>query len=292
MKRNSEKNENKGLRPGEIKILKALFEKPLNNKEIGEATGFLHQPNLLIRYLRQLIKIGLVERDNETRVYRIKDKGYSEETLFLNDIAKLIQSQVDKTICEKNSFSFGVGFCTVENNSEFLKQLETAFTEKPENLELLTKMNNLVSDAWHNFVLSSRTFDETARKIIRQAEQMTVELRKITNDEIEAKKEEIQYSQMAIIYKEGFKADIVNMEKPDQNCEIAFTLSEKEKRRYDEILIFLNDKKNQKIYEKWFNKEQNTPKTLLVFTPLGFSSIDYEEKIEKLLPRENDKKTD
>jgi DNA-binding HxlR family transcriptional regulator len=255
-------SKNPGLRPGEIKILKALAKGSKSNKQLRAGTKL--NKNCLSDYLKRLQKIGLVERDIDTRIYHVTE-DFSEETLFVNDIAQLIQSQVDKTISEKNSFSFDVGFCTVENNSKFLKQLETAFA-KPENSEVLKEINKLVLNAWRDFVLSSASFNENERKIIGQIDQMAKELHDMTRGQIIAKVKETPYH---------------------QDCAVALALSDTEKKRYDEILLFFGDKKNQKIREKCFNKTSDPPKSLLVFTPLGFSAMDYEERIEKLFPETN-----
>jgi predicted transcriptional regulator len=283
----SKKNQETRLRPGEIKILKALVKgnktfETLAFEELASETKL--NRTCLSDYLKRLQKIGLLAKDIETRKYHVTE-DFSEETLFVSDIAQLIQSQVDKTISEKNSFSFGVGFCTVENNSEFMRHLETTFAEKPENLVALKKITNIVLDAWKEFVMSSRSFSENERKIIRKSMQLTEELRQITKGQIKT-----MYQHQAVIYAtSGFKASVVNMKDSSQYNDVNFTLSDTEKKRYSEILNFQKDKKNEKVWEKWFNKEQNSPKTLLVFTPLGFSAFNYEERIEKLLPKESEK---
>jgi DNA-binding HxlR family transcriptional regulator len=259
----SQMSEKKGLRPGEIKILKVLVKGNMSFDKLASETKL--NRTCLSDYLKRLQKIGIIDRNIETRIYQITE-NFSEETLFISDIAQLIQKQVDKTVSEKNSFSFGEGFCTVENNNEFLKQLETTFAKNPENLEALKKINAIVSEAWKEFVTSSRSFNENERKIIRQIQQNSKELEEMTQDQIETKEKEFPY----------------------QDHEFKLTLSEIDEKRYDEFLAFMDDKKNQKIYEKWFNKKQASPKTLVIFTPLGFSAFGYSERIEKLMKKQAD----
>jgi hypothetical protein len=233
----------------------------LSNKEIGEATGFSHQPALLSDYLKRLQNVGLITRNIVDRRYYLKEM--STEILFFNDIARLVQSQVDKTVYEKkehNVFGFGYGLYTVENNSEFLEQLGNAFA-KPENLELLRKVERIVEGEWNDFILASKAFNEVEREIIRQHFKMTNELREITRSQIEAKDKE--------------NSGTAN--------EFKLVLSEPEKKRYDEIMLFLNYAKNKNIMEKWYYKTMGSPKTLVVFAPLGFYEEPYEIKIEGLL---------
>lgn len=74
-----------GVKPGEIRILKALEDGPLIDKEIREKAS-LSSGNRRIRYLRNLVVRGLITRDIWTRKYSIADKG--REMLRLVDQMK------------------------------------------------------------------------------------------------------------------------------------------------------------------------------------------------------------
>jgi len=81
----------------------------LSNKEIGEATGFSHQPKLLSDNLKRLQNVGLITRNIVARRYYLKEM--STEILFFNDLVRLIRSKVDKTVYEKKERDvFGFGY--------------------------------------------------------------------------------------------------------------------------------------------------------------------------------------
>lgn len=74
------------LKPGELRILKALEEGgPLIDKEI-RVKASLSSSNRRIRYLRNLWKAGLITRDIYTRKYSITEHGH--EMLCLIDRMK------------------------------------------------------------------------------------------------------------------------------------------------------------------------------------------------------------
>jgi DNA-binding IclR family transcriptional regulator len=70
MKNREDKNMRNYLRPGEIKILKALREGP---KSFSELHGL--NTNVLSEYLKSLQLSGLIQRDIETRKYLVIDAG-------------------------------------------------------------------------------------------------------------------------------------------------------------------------------------------------------------------------
>ena len=286
MKNETDKTNKKGLRPGEIKILKSLADKPLTNKEIGEATGLLHQPNLLINYLRRLQKIGLVERDIDNRKYFIKSKILSVETLYFNDIAQFIQNQIKKSINdqkEKNQEFFYdywtgdlFGFATVENNSAFLKKLNSVLNE-PENKQALRTVAKIFLTEWRAFVLALKVFSENERKTISQMEKSLSELFAIIYNNLSERDKE-RFDDDAIMFSEkGLKI----------NHDSLSMLSESEKKHVNEIVVFLSDKKNLHIYEKYVNKAKEAPKTLLVYSLLGYAFRgykNYKKQIDSLTP--------
>ncbi len=81
-----------GLKPGELRILKALEDGPLIDKEIREKAS-LSSGNRRIRYLRNLLVRGLITRDIWTRKYSIADKG--KEMLRLIDQMKILLEEKD-----------------------------------------------------------------------------------------------------------------------------------------------------------------------------------------------------
>ncbi len=87
------------VKPGVIRILKALDNGPLSDTELKEK-AFLASPNIRIEYLRNLTRQGLITRDLYTRKYSIADKG--REMLRLADERKLIEDRM-KILLEENS---------------------------------------------------------------------------------------------------------------------------------------------------------------------------------------------
>lgn len=85
------------VKPGEIRILKALENGPLSDKELKEK-ALLASPNIRIGYLRNLTSQGLTTRDLYTRKYSIADKG--REMLRLVDERKLVEDRM-KTLLEE-----------------------------------------------------------------------------------------------------------------------------------------------------------------------------------------------
>ncbi len=75
------------LKPGELRILEALEEGPLADKELKEKARLVN-PNRRIQYLRHLWKRGLITRDIGTRKYLILDKG--REVLRLMDRMRIL----------------------------------------------------------------------------------------------------------------------------------------------------------------------------------------------------------
>lgn len=243
------------------------MDKSLSNKELSEITNL--NPTILSNYLKRLQKVGIVERNIDTRRYQLKNRDVTEETLFLNDLSELVQAQIKKHLNEPESrdpiFSIGYGFCMVENNQDFLKKLETAFC-KPENMDILQKVDSMILNEWSDYVLSLGAFTENERKIIVQHFQMVNELEEMTKNQVEAKEKEM-----------------LNEPKAGDQLTIPLTLSETETKRYDEILSFLHN--NQKTWAKFYNKRSQAPRTLIVHPALGFPAQKYEEMIDNLLSR-------
>lgn len=86
------------VKPGEIRILKALEYGPLSDTELKEK-ALLASPNIRIEYLRNLTSQGLTTRDLYTRKYSIADKG--REMLRLDDERNIIEDQMKKLLEEK-----------------------------------------------------------------------------------------------------------------------------------------------------------------------------------------------
>ncbi len=75
------------LKPGELRILEALEDGPLTDKEIRGKARIVNS-NVRIRYLRHLWKQGLITRDIDTRKYLIFPSG--REVLRLVDEIKIL----------------------------------------------------------------------------------------------------------------------------------------------------------------------------------------------------------
>ncbi len=80
------------IKPGELRILEALKEESLSDKELKKKAR-LANPNVRIRYLRHLWKQGLITRDIDTRKYSILPSG--SEVLRLVDRMKILLGKRD-----------------------------------------------------------------------------------------------------------------------------------------------------------------------------------------------------
>jgi DNA-binding HxlR family transcriptional regulator len=276
--------EPKALRPGEIKILNALKSGPKINKQLKEKTKL--NKNFLSLYLKTLQKSELVGR-NIDRQYYIKNKILSEEMLYFNDIALLIQDQIKKSLTdqkERNQEFFydywtgdTLGFITVNKksafDSAFLEKLKAALKE-PEKKQAFRTVAKIVKTEWRAYVLSFKMFSENERKIIDQWDKTMAELLTII------------YSHLSKKGKELFNNDeIMRSEKGNQlwlDPSNSNPPSESEKKRVNEILDFLYDPKNLKIYSKYDKKMREAPKTLIVYSLLGYAFYQYKEYKKQL----------
>jgi hypothetical protein len=315
------KIKNKGLRQGEIKILKALESGAKTNKEIGDATGFSHQPTLLSRYLKSLQKHGLVTRDVDTRKYRA-DK-ISVEKLFYHDLLEFLSEQVGidlNTVKEElkpiitNPLWLSV---TDQKATAFRKELKKTL-ENPQNNEVLNKVWRIVADAWENYILAHREPKE--REIIIKYKQSLLEayrlmVKKRSMKEIQelafataAKNLRREFPELENIPKEAVYIEAIRelrqleeahdtigsalvsdledlfsqMEIEEKLGNVGDSDNSKEEQRLFEIAEFMINKGNRRIYERFRKSLENPPQTLVVFPVLGFSG--YLKELEGLYP--------
>lgn len=86
------------VKPGELRILKALEDGPLRDKEIKEKASLV-SPNFRIQCLRNLWVQELITRDIYTRKYKIALRG--REMLRLADERKLVEDRMKILLEEK-----------------------------------------------------------------------------------------------------------------------------------------------------------------------------------------------
>ena len=174
------------LRPGEIKILKALWEEVerrskgrydttykdangLSNGELYQRTGLA--TNILSEYLKSLQKMHLISRNIDNRKYRLEEK-ISFETLFFCDVIDFLQERLTKLIDHGDRSKAGITYLNywsiTTDNSEFKDILEKTFIDH-ENIPYLSKISGITEDAWNSFILSDYTrerddYEEMKRK--------------------------------------------------------------------------------------------------------------------------------
>ncbi len=324
------KSKERKLAPGEIRILKALEKGPQRNKEIGELSGFSHQPTLLSDYLKHLQSLGLIERNIETRKFERKPIGL--ESMFLSDISEFLNEQFSKQLHEKDKNKLGLSYYfrwLIVTDSPILRKLiDDDFSKGSPFIEVEERIMNI----WEKFVLSERGPKEHEiilryRKLLLEAynlvcrqEQKEVEtarlnqvalvarfsLKKEFPEQGEPTDQAVYYEAMRHLKKlkeaensifqpwdledlfRSIKISLTNPLRYSEDSEnfdekidnIEKKLGEAGEKQLNQIMDFLEDKNNKKIYEGYLKSVVAEPKTLLIYPGFGFR--DYQKKMETL----------
>ncbi|MHA2345648.1 MAG: hypothetical protein ACXACP_02915, partial [Candidatus Hodarchaeales archaeon] len=105
------KEELLALKPGEIRILRALLKEPIEPKtftKLFDATNHLNR-TFLSKYLKRLIKIKLIKYNVETRKYNLEP--VCEDILYFKDISDFL---LEKTKGYINSVKGETGLVNLE----------------------------------------------------------------------------------------------------------------------------------------------------------------------------------
>ena len=316
------------LRPGERNILRTLQEGPKKFTYLN-----LEKPKLntriLSKYLKNLQKEGLIERDIGTREYFIKKTSYA--SLLFNDIIEFIENYLkqtsnkeleesgsiyERTTLRRESLTFG-WFMLTDNPK--LQELYSKEFEEPKKQKILLEFSNSLGSIWDSYKLSEYTkhsiktreiiktyekyllavhkkiekpqneeqkkfFNETAREIalfqLKQKypdisdssipeEMINFDMRKIVQDF-----EKAHDLKMAAYNFDDLKRSIEIIEKEDIR-----EFTEQDSQELEEMLDFLENKKNRKIYEGFIAaREKDRPKSLILCPFGGFKG--YLDKLE------------
>ncbi len=310
----------KPLRPGEVKILRALQSKSKAFTTLKEETGL--QQNALSNYLKRLQKIRVINKDIDTRFYELCQ--VSVEVLFYNDIADFLQKRVKMfTSLGQNHAQFvNLSLWTAITDKEEMKKLLGTINENTKLQTILSKLAVVLSDFGKSCVLS--LYEKNAQETILMYERLLLEYVRIFK--IPEPRTKAEYNFLLDYNKEKLEHRFPNCEIPEQMVKIETEreyrrmqnlqdrladalfqpwdlsdvpdvlermktagkcrqeISEKEKERLRDITAFLEEPRNRRIFEKFRQDlKEKSPKTLLFYAS-GFTG--YVEQIKKLAEME------
>lgn len=153
------------LKPGEIRILKALEDGPLGNVELTVPAD-LKNSTIRSKYLRNLLKLGLIARDiDPPRKYRLIIRG--SETLFLIDLISLIEASVGSAT-GKNLENAGIDWWQlspiISEDTPLLRGImRLLLGRSEEGSEIrwaLSRIMNLMDSVWRRNTLGAFSVEE------------------------------------------------------------------------------------------------------------------------------------
>ncbi|MEM5831306.1 MAG: helix-turn-helix domain-containing protein [candidate division WOR-3 bacterium] len=273
------------LRPGEIKILKALSKGEKSYSELKEETKLNF--TFLSNYLKNLQIQNLIERDIQNRKYKLKP--LSLKALYLNDIIEFLKEQKDFT----HFFNWILLFSNNDYDLNKIEILRKQFKEKlrdPKFLFSLSYISKEINKILENFILDS--FSKKEREIIIQYKKYLKEYLKTIKKEEDEKPLMDLINDLKLdkgkIFKKLKKATLkieegllhIDSEKfiesLEKEGEIKTKFTEKEKKKLKQLESFL--KKHKKLYQEYLEKEK--PKIVLLS---GFGFKEYWNKYNDLL---------
>lgn len=302
----------KKLRPGEKKILDVLTNGSRSFSKLKSETGLA--PRHLSSYVKSLQKQSLIERDLDTREYKILEK--SLDTLFLGDIIAVLQDALARHIKDKGRDTLDLDLWSKES---------LVFSTKPDfekiiNVSQEDDLKDSIFEKWEDYILGTRFRDSPEEQaIIRKYKQyMLIVARKLNHSEADEKQlrdscefmakmkyatkypnvkipKEIIETEAEEEYKKVLKAenmilqpysidDLENMMEILSQVKLKrdSTYTEKELKEMEPILDYLDDPKNRNLYKKFKDRFDEMPKTLMVSPLLGFSG--YLEQLRRINP--------
>ncbi len=161
------------LKPGEYKILKALSKGEWTNTELIKEAGIVN-PNIRSKYLKRLQKLGFIERDIDTRKFRILP--ISDEVLLFKDIEKFISGTILKIANDKNKHGITgfYGTTIISEDIFFINEaLKDSKLKDTETLNLATKITKYYEEKIFN------TLSKTNQEIINKYRDYLLEMFKL-----------------------------------------------------------------------------------------------------------------
>ena len=309
------------MKPGERRILKALKDGPLSDKEIREKAS-LSSPNRRISYLKSLRKQGLISRNIDDLMYNLLARGW--EMLYLGDILSLMQDRVELA-ASQGLEDAGIGWWQAEfiisedpSVPRLVKDLLTSSSEEGlETRSALSRVLDLVDGIWRRRSLEAFSVEE--RKVIEdymeelsdaswilygggEEEQRTarqgawevaeqrlvrrypgIEIpREIVRGEAEIQYERVMMRQRRIL--SSLCSDVEEVKKTLTNTERIFTDSSHAE--LNEIITYLEEPDKRKFYEQYLEKVRSCPKSLIISPSSAFR--DYLKRYHELFPEKKE----
>ena len=309
------------MKPGERRILKALKDGPLSDKEIREKAS-LSSPNRRISYLRSLRKQGLITRDIDTRKYTLIARGW--EMLYIGDILLLMQDCVELA-ASQGLDDAGIGWWQAEfiisedpSVPRLVKDLLTSGSKEGLETRLaLSRVLDIVDGVWRRRSLEAFSAKEremiedymeklsdaawnlygdgeeeqrTARERAWEvAEQRLARLypgieipREIVRGEAEIQYERVMMRQRKIV--SSLCSDVEELKKALTNTERIF--ADSTHAELYEILTYLEESDGRKLYERYLETVRSCPKSLIISPSSAFR--DYLKRYLELFPEKKE----
>ena len=306
------------LKPGEIRILKALEGGPLGNVALAEPAN-LKNSTIRSKYLRNLLKQGLISRDiDPPRNYKLIARGW--EMLFLIDLLNLIKDRVGVASEKKKDESLkdvGIAwwqFSPIISKDPSIPGLVMRYItrgseEGSETRWALSKVLNLVDLVWRRKVLEAFSIEE--RKTIEDYMEELSDASWLLHGDGEEEKRiardragEVAEQRLARRYL-GIKIpqEIVQVETitqyegvmsrqrrivaslcPDVE-EVKKALATMEqipsiRTELNELVTYLEEKDRRNLYEQYLEKIRLCPKSLIISPSYAFR--EYQKKHQDL----------
>lgn len=167
-----------GLRPGEIKIIRALSTGRKKNSELQNETRL--NSTVLSEYLKNLQNLKIVTRDFNDRKYEVVEQlGW--EALFFNDLLEFQKERFDKAITvskEKAGLmsDLALGWLVLADNvdTNYLQGLKEVIRRRS---HVLNELGDAVQELWDSYILS--TYEEKERNTIKEYKEKLLEYVKL-----------------------------------------------------------------------------------------------------------------
>lgn len=252
------------LRPGEIKILKALSKGEKSYSELKEETKLNF--TFLSNYLKNLQIQNLIERDIQNRKYKLKP--LSLKALYLNEIIEFLKEQKD--------FDFYPLFSIFYENKDFdTNIIKTQILEKVKNdkefMESIKKIKYTISEIQATLILK-----ELKKEEIEILKEFSNRLKNVVNILVKYNLFEYEILKNKIKRKEDLKNLKILLEDAEEFL-LEKGMKEKERKEIEQFMIFLKNKKNFKVCQKILNIE--LPKIVFL---IDFNFGDFLNKYEIL----------
>ena len=309
------------MKPGERRILKALKDGPLSDKEIREKAS-LSSPNRRIFYLKSLRKQGLISRNIDNRKYNLIARGW--EMLYLGDILSLMQDRVELA-ASQGLEDAGIGwwqleFIISEDPSIpglVMNHLASGSEEGLETRLALSRVLDLVDSVWRRRSLEAfsveerhviedymeklsdaswtlfgegeeeqrkareRAWEVAEQKLARRYHGIKIP-REIVRGEAETQYETVMIRQKRIL--SSLCSDVEELKKALTNTERIF--ADSSHAELNEIVTYLKEPDRRKLYEGYLEKVRSCPKSLIISPSSAFR--DYLKRYHELFPEKKE----